>query len=56
LDWVSLFKPNRKPEIASFQLKDAQGQPVSLPKLFVKVEDLVPLIPSSAYQKLEHAQ
>jgi SRSO17 transposase len=55
-DWVSLLKPNRKLEIASFQLKDAQGQPVSLTKPFVKIEDLVPLIPSSAYQKVEQAQ
>jgi len=29
-DWVSLLKRNRNLEVHSFQIKDAQGQPIAL--------------------------
>jgi SRSO17 transposase len=54
-DWVSLIKSNRKIETASFQLKDAQGNPISLPTPAVRIDELVPLIPASAYQKIDSA-
>jgi hypothetical protein len=50
-DWVSLLKRNRNLEVHSFQLKDAQGQPIALPGTQIKVADLVPLIPATAYRK-----
>ena len=48
-DWVSLLKKNRNLEVNSFTLRDAQGQKVVLPGPHIKVEELVPLIPQSAY-------
>jgi len=48
-DWVSLLKKNRNLEVHSFILRDAQGQQVVLAGPHIKVEDLVPLIPRSAY-------
>jgi SRSO17 transposase len=53
IDWVSLLKRNRKLETSSFQLTDAQGKPLLFAKPYVKVEDLVPLIPSQSYKKVE---
>jgi hypothetical protein len=52
-NWVSLLKRNRNLETQSFQLKDAEGQPIVWPKPHIKVEELVPLIPSTAYRKVE---
>lgn len=40
-------------EIQSFQLKDALGQPIQFSQAQIKVEDLVPLIPKSAYQNVK---
>lgn len=51
-DWVSLLKKNRKLETNSFVLKDAQGQPIAFDGAHIKVEELVPLIPPSAYRKV----
>jgi SRSO17 transposase len=48
-DWVSLLKKNRNLEVNSFTLRDAQGQKVAIEGPHIKVEDLVPLIPRSAY-------
>ena len=48
-DWVSLLKKNRNLEVNSFTLRDAQGQKIALPSPHIKVEELVPLIPPSAY-------
>src|ERR1700752_4717681 len=48
-DWVSLLKKNRNLEVNSFTLRDAQGQKVELTGPHIKVEDLVPLIPHTAY-------
>lgn len=51
-DWISLVKKNRNIEINSFVLKDEAGQPISMSGPYVKVEDLVSLIPRNAYQKI----
>lgn len=50
--WVSILKKNRKLETNSFVLKDATGKVIALPGPHLKVEDLVPLIPATAYRKI----
>ena len=52
-DWISILKKNRKLETNSFTLRDAEGQPIALEGPHIKVEELVPLIPHNAFQKLE---
>src|SRR5262249_41322767 len=49
-DWVSLLKKNRNLETNSFVLKDTAGQPLSLEGPPIAVEDLIPLIPPTAYR------
>jgi hypothetical protein len=49
-DWVSLLKRNRGLETASFQLRDGNGWAMKLPGPHIAVEDLVPLIPATAYR------
>ena len=49
-DWMSLLKKNRNLETKSFVLKDAAGKPVPLEGPHIAVEDLVPLIPPTAYR------
>jgi len=49
-DWISLLKKNRNLETYSFVLKDAAGQPIQLEGRHMAVEDLVPLIPPTAYR------
>ena len=49
-DWVSLLKKNRNLETNSFVLKDAAGNPIRLEGPHIAVEDLVPLIPPTAYR------
>jgi hypothetical protein len=51
-DWVSLLKKNRNLDVNSFLLRDAQGQKVVLEGPHIKVEELVPLIPPSAYTQV----
>ena len=51
-DWVSLLKKNRNLAVNSFTLRDAQGQKVALEGPHSKVEELVPLIPRSAYTQV----
>jgi SRSO17 transposase len=51
-DWVSVLKKNRNLETASFTLKDELGQPIALPGPEIKVEDLLPLIPHSAFKPI----
>ena len=48
-DWGSLLKKNRKLEVNSFTLRDAQGQKGVLAGPQIKGEEPVPLIPCSAY-------
>ena len=49
-DWISLRKKNRNLETTSFTLKDAAGQPIQLEGPHLAVEELVPLIPPTAYR------
>jgi SRSO17 transposase len=49
-DWISLLKKNRNLETNSFVLKDAAGNPLHLEGPHIAVQDLVPLIPSTAYR------
>jgi SRSO17 transposase len=49
-DWISLLKKNRNLETNSFLLKDAAGKPIRLEGPHIAVEDLVPLIPPTAYR------
>jgi DDE superfamily endonuclease len=49
-DWISLLKKNRNLETNSFVLKDTTGNPIRLEGPHIAVEDLVPLIPSTAYR------
>jgi hypothetical protein len=49
-DWISVLKKNRNLETNSFVLKDATGQPIRLEGPHSAVEDLVPLLPSTAYR------
>ena len=49
-DWISLLKKNRNLETNSFVLKDAAGKPIPLEGPHIAVEDLVPLIPPTAYR------
>ena len=49
-DWVSLLKKNRHLETHSFILKDAAGKPIPLAGPHMAVEDLIPLIPPTAYR------
>jgi SRSO17 transposase len=53
IDWVSLLKRNRKLKTQGFQIKDAEGKLIPWSKPEIKVEDLVPLIPSTAYKPVE---
>jgi len=48
-DWVSMLKRNRNLETNSFVLRDAAGEPIHFAGPHIKVEDLVPHIPASAY-------
>jgi hypothetical protein len=49
-DWISILKKNRNLETNSFVLKDAAGERIALDGPHIKVQDLVPLIPPSAYR------
>jgi SRSO17 transposase len=49
-DWISLLKKNRNLETNSFVLKEAAGKPIRLEGPHIAVEDLVPLIPPTAYR------
>jgi len=49
-DWISILKKNRNLETNSFVLKDAAGKRIPFDGPHISVEDLVPLIPASAYR------
>ena len=52
-DWISILKKNRNLETNSFVLKDAAGKRIRLDGPHLSVEDLVPLIPATAYRPLQ---
>jgi len=49
-NWLSLLKKNRNLETNSFVLKDAAGKSLPWEGPHIAVEDLVPLIPPTAYR------
>jgi hypothetical protein len=49
-DWISWLKKNRNLETNSFVLRDTTGKPIRLAGPHIAVEDLVPLIPPTAYR------
>jgi SRSO17 transposase len=49
-DWISLLKKNRNLETNSFVLQDAAGHSIPLEGPHIAVEELVPLIPRTAYR------
>ena len=49
-DWISLLKKNRNLETNSLVLQDTTGKPIWLEGPHIAVEDLVPLIPPTAYR------
>ncbi len=51
-DWVSMLKRNRNLETNSFVLRNDAGEPIPFVGPHVKVEDLVPHIPASAYRSV----
>jgi SRSO17 transposase len=53
LDWVSLLKKNRKLETGSFTLRDGAGNKVKFAGPQVKVEELVKLMPASAFREVK---
>ena len=48
-DWVSLLKVNRNLEAYSLRLRDVDGHRIQFTDPHIKVEDLVPLIPKTAF-------
>ena len=52
-DWVSLLKANRNLEADSIRLKDDAGQRISFDAPRIKVKDLLPLIPKSAFSPIQ---
>ena len=52
-DWISILKKNRNLETYSFVLKDAAGKRIPLDGPHLSVEDLVPLIPATAYRAVK---
>lgn len=52
-DWISILKKNRNLEVNSFVLRDAEGQPIKLEGPHIAVQDLVPLIPATAYREIK---
>jgi hypothetical protein len=52
-DWISILKKNRHLETNSFVLKDAAGKRIPLDGPHIRVEDLVPLIPATAYRAVK---
>jgi DDE superfamily endonuclease len=52
-DWISILKKNRNVETNSFVLKDAEGKRIPLAGPHIGVEDLVPLIPATAYRPVK---
>jgi hypothetical protein len=52
-DWISILNKNRGLETASFHLRDANSWALKLPGPHRAGEDLVPLIPATAYRPVK---
>ncbi len=48
--WISILKKNRKLETNSFQLRDAEAQPIQFEGEHVSVEEFVKKIPANAFK------
>jgi DDE superfamily endonuclease len=48
-DWISVLKPNRNLETNSFVLRDEAAQPIRMNDPQISVENLIKLIPKSAF-------
>ena len=48
--WISILKKNRNLETNSFQLKDADGQPIKFESEHVSVAEFVKQIPTKAFK------
>jgi len=51
--WISILRKNRNLETQSLKLNDAEGQRLQFSSSEIKVEDLVPLIPKTAYDPVK---
>lgn len=51
--WISILKKNRNLETNSFELKDADGQPIKFEGEHVSVEEFVKKIPAIAFRKVD---
>lgn len=52
-DWISILKKNRNLETNSFVLRDANDKAMKFTEPHIAVEDLVPLIPATAYRAVQ---
>jgi hypothetical protein len=52
-DWISLLKTNRLLETARLLRRDANGWTLKLPSPHIAVDELVPLIPATAYRPVK---
>ena len=52
-NWISLLKLNRNIQTQNLIIKDDSGQTISFDKPKIKVEDLIPLIPKSAFNPVQ---
>jgi hypothetical protein len=51
--WISILKKNRKLQTAGLKIQDAEGKHLSWTESEIKVQDLVPLIPKTAYHPVK---
>ena len=52
-NWISLLKLNRNIQTQNLVIKDDKGQTIRFDEPKIKVEDLVPLIPKSAFKPVQ---
>lgn len=52
-NWISLLKLNRNIQTQNLSIKDDNGQAISFDDPKIKVEDLIPLIPKSAFKPVQ---
>lgn len=51
-DWISILKKNRNLESHSFELRDASGQVIAFAQPQIAMQELISLIPRSAYREV----
>lgn len=54
--WISQLKSNRKIETRGLKLNDAEGNRIKFEEAEIRVDELVKLIPKSAYRKVERGE